>query len=143
MDLADERQSAFPPGLRPYVQHVCVRATSYEQLKRLVDRLSGVPSAAALGLELSFGRTDLNLGAVRTIFRRAGLTERVRSLKYCCRSPLGAFLFPGVDMPRSCALIIFERCYQTYGGTSLSTTWSSCRSQYLILSMLCVASSLR
>ena len=100
LDLADELQSAFPPGLRPYVQHICVRATSYKQLKGLSDRLSGIPSAAALELGLSFGRKEsLNLGNVRTFIRRAGLTERVRAVKYCCKSVLGTTLFPGRETP--------------------------------------------
>ena len=105
LDLADELQSAFPPSLRPYVQDVCVRATSYEQLKGLGDRLSGVPSAAALDLELPFGRNEnLNLGTVGTFFRRAGLTERVRAVKYCCRSVLGTDLFPSAETPVSAKL---------------------------------------
>ena len=82
-----------------------MRATSYEQLKALGDRLSGVPSAAALELELSFGRKEnLNLGTVRTFFRRAGLTERVRAVKYCCKSVLGTNLFPGSETPVSAEL---------------------------------------
>ena len=100
LNLADELQSAFPPGLRPYVQRICVRATSYNQLKGLRDRLSGVPSAAALELMLSFGRKEsLNLGNVRTFVRRAGLTERVRAVNYCCKSVLGTTLFPSSEMP--------------------------------------------
>ena len=72
LDLADELQSAFPPGLRPFVQRVYVRATSCEQLKGLGDKLSEVPPGAALELELSFGEErDLNLGTVRTFVRRA------------------------------------------------------------------------
>ena len=82
------------------MQRVYVRASSYEQLKALGDRLSGVPSAAALELELPFGRKEnLNLGTVRTFFRRAGLTERVRAVKYSCKSVLGTNLFPGVGTP--------------------------------------------
>ena len=82
------------------MQRVYVRATSHEQLKALGDRLSGVPSAAALELELRFGRKEnLNLGTVRTFFRRAGLTERVRAVKYSCQSVLGTNLFPGVGTP--------------------------------------------
>ena len=105
LDLADEQQSAFPAGLRPRVQRLVVRATSHEQLKDLSNRLSGVPSAAALELELSFGRKGvINLGTVRTFFRRAGLTERVRAVKYSCRSVLGANLFPGSETPVSAEL---------------------------------------
>ena len=87
------------------MQHVHVRATSYEQLKALGNRLSGVPSAATLDLELPFGRKEnLNLGTVRTFFRRAGLTERVRAVKYCCKSVLGTNLFPGAETPVSAEL---------------------------------------
>ena len=82
-----------------------MRATSYEQLKGLGDRLSGVPPAAALELELSFGRKEnLNLGTVKTFFRRAGLTERVRAVKYSCKSVLGTRLFPGSETPVSAEL---------------------------------------
>ena len=105
LDLADELQSAFPPGLRPYVQRVCLQATSYERLKGLGDRLTGVPSAAALELELSFGtKESLNLGTVRTFFRRAGFTERMRAVKYRCKCVLGTTLFPGSDTPISAEL---------------------------------------
>ena len=105
LDLADELQSAFPPGLRPYVQRVLVQATSYEQLKHLSDRLSGVPSAAALDLELPFGRKEnLNLGTIKTFVRRAGLTERVSAVKYCCKSVIGTNLFPGSETPVSAEL---------------------------------------
>ena len=88
LDLADKATArTLPPGLRPYVERVYVRATTYKQLRALGNRLSGVPSAAALELELSFGKNeDLHLDTVRTTFRRAGLTERVRAVKYCCRS---------------------------------------------------------
>ena len=87
------------------MQHVYVRATSYEQLKGLGGRVAGVPSAAALELELFFGRKrDLNLGTVRTIFRRAGLTESVRTVRYCCRTVHGDVPFPGVDTPVSAVL---------------------------------------
>ena len=87
------------------MQRVYVQATLYEQLKHLSDRLSGVPSAAVLDLELPFGRKEnLNLGTVRTFFRRAGLTERVRAVKYCCRNVLGTNLFPGAEIPVSAEL---------------------------------------
>ena len=95
------------------MQGVYVRATSYEQLKRLGDRLSGVPSAAALELELSFGmRENLNLGTVRTFFRCAGLTERVRAIKYSCKSVLGTDLFPGSETPVSAELCPSYTSYQ-------------------------------
>ena len=82
-----------------------MRATVPEQFKSLVKRLSGVPSAAALELELSFGKHfDLHLGTVRTFFLRAGFTERVRAMKYCCRSVLGTNLFPGRETPVSAEL---------------------------------------
>ena len=104
LDLADEQQSAFPAGLKPYVQRLVVRAMSLEQLKDLSNRLSGIPSSVALELEL-FGRKEvINLGTVRTFFRRAGLTERVRAVKYSCRSVLGANLFPGSETPVSAEL---------------------------------------
>ena len=94
LDLADELQHTLPPGLRPYVDRVCVRATTHMQLEALGDRLSGVPPAAALELELSFGRNeDLYLITVRTLL--AGLTERVRAVKYCCRNVFGTNLIPG------------------------------------------------
>ena len=87
------------------MQRVCVRATSYEQLKGLGDRLSGVPPAAALELELSFSRKEnLNLGTVKTFFRRAGLTERVRAVKYSCKRVLGTHLSPGSETPVSAEL---------------------------------------
>ena len=105
LDLADGLQSAIPAGLTPHVQRIVVRATSYEQLKALGDRLTGSPSAAALELELSFGGTVIiNLGTVRTFVRRAGLTERVCAVKYCCQSVLGANHFPGSETPVSAEL---------------------------------------
>ena len=64
LDLADERQSAFPLALRPYVQRVNVRAASHAQLLSLSVKLTGVPAAAALELELSFDKTVLDLGSV-------------------------------------------------------------------------------
>ena len=106
LDLADELQHTLPPGLRPYVERVCVRATTHMQLEDLDDRLSlsGVPSAAALELDLSFGRNqDLYLITVWDLL--AGLTERVRAVKYCCRNVfgthriLGVETFPGRDVP--------------------------------------------
>ena len=106
LDLADKQQKGtMPPGLRPYVERVYVRATANEQLSALSNRLSGVPSAAALELELAFGKHfDLHLGTVRTPFRNAGLTERVRAVQYCCRSVLGTNLFPGREVPVSAEL---------------------------------------
>ena len=100
LDLADELQGTLPPGLRPYVEHVCVRATTNKQLRALGDRLSGVPSAAALELKLSFGKSEeFYLDSVKAFFRRAGLIERVRAVKYCCQSVHGADLFPGRETP--------------------------------------------
>ena len=106
LDLADYRlQGTLPPGLRPYVERVYVRATTYKQLRALGDRLSGVPSASALELELSFGRNqDLYLDRVREALRHAGLTERVRAVKYRCQSVHGTNLFPGEDVPVSAEL---------------------------------------
>ena len=107
LNLADKRQkSTLPPGLRPYAECVYVRATSYTQLRALGNRLSGVPSAAALELDLSFGKhNELHLGTVRASIHKAGLTERVRAMKYCCRSVLGTKLFPGREMPVSAELL--------------------------------------
>ena len=100
LDLADEHQGAFPLGLGPYVQSVLVRATSYAQLLSLPQRLTGVPSAAALELQLCFSRhEEINLGMVRTIFCEAGLTKRVRAVKYRCKAVLGSVVFPGAAVP--------------------------------------------
>ena len=106
LDLADKRQrSTLPPGLRPYVERVHVRATTYKQLEALSKKLSGVPSAAALELELSFGKhEDLRLEWVRTRIQKAGLTERLCAVKYCCRSVQGTDLFPGLEVPVSAEL---------------------------------------
>ena len=105
LDLAAKVQSTIPPGLKPYVQRVHVRATSYKQLKRLGDRLSGISSASALELELSFGREDaLDLGTVKSFFCHAGLAERVRAVKYRCRAVYGTSLFPGIETPISAEL---------------------------------------
>ena len=87
------------------MQCVIVRATSHEQLKALGDRLSGAPSTAALELDLSFGKNkDLHLGTVGNFFCNAGLTERVRAVKYCCQRVLGTDLFPGSETPVSAEL---------------------------------------
>ena len=100
LDLADEHQGAFPLGLGPYVQSVLVQATSYAQLLSLGQRLTGVPSAAELELQLSFSRYEsINLGKIRTIFCEAGLTKRVRAVKYRCKAVLGSVVFPGAAVP--------------------------------------------
>ena len=84
---------------------VYVRATTYKQLRALGDRLSGVPSAAALELELSFGESEeLHFDRVKEFFRRAGLTERVRAVKYCCQSVFDTNVFPGRETPVSAEL---------------------------------------
>ena len=40
LDLADKLQSTLPPGLKPFVERVYVRATAYKQLRALSNRLS-------------------------------------------------------------------------------------------------------
>ena len=61
--------------------------------------------AATLELELFFCRKeDINLGTIRTIFRRACLTERLYSIKYRCKAVLCTNLFPGAGTPVSAEL---------------------------------------
>ena len=120
LDLADKSQRTFPPGLRPYVQHVYVRATASKQLRAIGDRLSGVPSAAALELELSFGRNGvLNLDTVRSCFSCAGLTERVRAMKYCCKSVSGTKVFPGRETP------VFAELWPAFQSSQPAAFWRS------------------
>ena len=104
LDLADERQSAFPLGLRPYVQRVRVRAASHAQLLSLGIKLTGVPAAAALEIELSFDETVLDLGSVKAILCRAGLMSRLCFLRYCCKTVLGTAHFAGTRTPVSVEL---------------------------------------
>ena len=100
LDLADELQSAFPLGLGPYLQSVLVCATSCTQLLRLRERLTGVPSAAVLELELLLNKGEkLNLCAVKTMICQAGLIERVHAVKYTCKAVHFSVVFPSAAVP--------------------------------------------
>ena len=135
LDLADELQCAFPPGLGQCVQSILVRATSSAQLLRLRERLTGVPAAAALELELLNKNEKLNLCAVKTRICQAGLIERVRAVKYTCKTVHFSVVFPGTAVPVAVDL---------WPGSSLTPRfWSTLFTQNLVELKLTVRGNAR